>query len=346
MNHMEADRVAVFDGPWFTTINRWRKEGLPEDRTPEEYFGYEFGCCYANTSFRLEPRVIEETEEYTISVTEWGATEKRWKGIMSTPQLLGFAVTSREKWEELKPLLAYDDKRLLWDYDWNNGEKYKKAREEEKFVTYDSPISYDIFAGRITGPEILLPAMIEDPDWVRDMFETHIDLVIRCADEMMKRGMVFDAGFLYDDMGYRNGAFFSPKLYREIIMPVHKKACDYFHSREMKMMLHSCGNILEFIPMLVEAGWDCIQPLEAKAGMDVVALKKKYGDKLTFMGGIDVRLMALDDLSEIEEEIKNKIGFAKKGGGYIYCSDHSVPDDVSFANYRKVMDFVLKYGTY
>ena len=64
------------------------------------------------------------------------------------------------------------------------------------------------------------------------------------------------------------------------------------------------------------------------------------------MGGIDVRKMALDDLGPIEEEIRTKIGFAKQGGGYVYYSDHSVPDNVSFANYQRVMELVRQYGRY
>jgi len=73
-------------------------------------------------------------------------------------------------------------------------------------------------------------------------------------------------------------------------------------------------------------------------------LKKEYGDVLAFMGGIDVRKMAHPDPAVIEEEIRSKITFAKKGGGYIYHSDHSVPDDVSFERFKFIRELVLKYG--
>lgn len=64
------------------------------------------------------------------------------------------------------------------------------------------------------------------------------------------------------------------------------------------------------------------------------------------MGGIDARKMAYEDPKEIEEEIKNKIPFAMKGGGYIYHSDHSIPDNVSFQNYKRTIELVMKYGKY
>ncbi len=80
--------------------------------------------------------------------------------------------------------------------------------------------------------------------------------------------------------------------------------------------------------------------------MDLIELKKQYGDRLSFMGGIDVRAMADPDPTKIEKEVKSKFEVAKKGGGYIYHSDHSVPNNVSFAQYKRVMELVKKYGKY
>jgi len=97
--------------------------------------------------------------------------------------------------------------------------------------------------------------------------------------------------------------------------------------------------------MFIEAGFGCIQPLETKAGMDLFELKKKYGDKITLMGGIDARAMALRG-EALEKEVIEKITFAKKGGGYIYHSDHSVPDNVSFSSYSRLISLVKKYGKY
>ena len=74
--------------------------------------------------------------------------------------------------------------------------------------------------------------------------------------------------------------------------------------------------------------------------------KKKYSDKICLLGGIDVRLMTLDDPKPIEKEIKEKITVAKEGGGYIYHSDHSVPKNVSFQQYKRVIELVKKYGKY
>jgi uroporphyrinogen decarboxylase len=114
----------------------------------------------------------------------------------------------------------------------------------------------------------------------------------------------------------------------------------------MHTILHCCGNVKELIPYFIEEGIDCLQPIEVKANMDLVELKKEFGDEMAYMGGIDVRLMNLDDSKLLEKEIREKVSVAKVGGGYIYHSDHSVPNTVSFYQYKRVMNLVNKYGKY
>ena len=100
------------------------------------------------------------------------------------------------------------------------------------------------------------------------------------------------------------------------------------------------------IPPLIEAGVDCLQPLEAKANMDVRELKAEYGDRLAFMGNIDTRKMADPDPRVIEEEIRTKLEVAKQGGGYIYHSDHSIAPGVRWETYQYLMQLVDEYGRY
>ncbi|MCC6446463.1 MAG: hypothetical protein IT210_23800 [Armatimonadetes bacterium] len=339
--HKEADRIALQDSPWGTTIERWRKEGLPENIGPQEFFRFEMSGFGADTSFQLSPEVVEETEEYRIDRNANGALVKNWKRKTSTPEMINFVIKSREKWEELKPLLAMNDRRI----DWNARESCRKEREKGQWVFYAAAMGYDRTQGMV-GSEKLLTVMLEEPDWARDMFMAGTDILIEAAEEMMGKGFEFDGAFLYDDMGYRNTSLFSPRMYRELVMPAHRKACDFFKSRKMPIILHSCGCVKGLIPDLIEAGFTCLQPLEVKAGMDLIELKKQYGDRLAYMGGIDVRKMAHPDPAVIEEEIASKIVCAKQEGGYIYHSDHSVPDNISFDQYCRVIELVRRYGAY
>jgi len=342
LNHKEADRIPIVDGPWFTTVERWRKEGFPADVAPHEYFDYEFTGMMGDTSLRLPVETIEETDDYIIQKNANGVTTKNWKHATSTPQLLGFTLDSPKAWAELKPRVAYDPSRVDWEA---SRKAYDKARREGRYFHAAFILGYDELSSMV-GPETLLPAMLTDPDWVQDMFRTFMDLKIAMSEEIFARGFELDGAFVFDDLGYRNGTFFSTPMYRELLFPEHKRLCDLFHAQGGKIILHSCGNINAHIPSLIEAGFDCLQPLEVKAGMDLIQLKKDYGDVLAFMGGIDVRAMADPDPRVIEQEIKTKIPLAKQGGGYIYHSDHSVPDNVSFEQYKRVIELVHQYGTF
>ncbi|MCS6861790.1 MAG: hypothetical protein NZT92_15910, partial [Abditibacteriales bacterium] len=206
LNHQEPDRVPIHDSPWATTIRRWRQEGLPENVSPHQYFGYEIVGFGADLSFQLPTQTVEETDDYTIVRNANGALVKNWKHATSTPEMIDFTITTREKWEEYKPLLAWNDKRVNWDA----VEDCRRAREQGQFVVFSAAFGYDKTQG-IVGSERLLMAMVEDPEWCRDMFETASDMVIQAAEEMMTRGFEFDGAWVYDDNGYRNGTLFSPR---------------------------------------------------------------------------------------------------------------------------------------
>jgi uroporphyrinogen decarboxylase len=165
-------------------------------------------------------------------------------------------------------------------------------------------------------------------------------------DMMWREGFRFDGLWVYNDMGYRNTSLFSPAMYREMILPADRKRNDWCHEHGMQTILHSCGCVKGLIPSLIEAGFDCLQPLEVKAGMDLGELKPAHGDRIAFFGGINTMLMEQDDDALIESEIRTKFAAAMPGGGYLYHSDHSIPKDVSFRKYSFVMDCVRRYGAY
>jgi uroporphyrinogen decarboxylase len=198
----------------------------------------------------------------------------------------------------------------------------------------------------MVGPERTLIKMMTEPGWIKDVFMTDAQLCVDMAEEMMGRGMEFDAGWIFDDLGFRDHTFFPPETYRELLMPAHKLICDCFKSRGIPMILHSCGYTMELMPLIIKIGFDCIQPLEVKAGNDMLKLKKYYGEYIAFMGGIDVRAMASPNPDDILREISTKVPAVKRGGGYIYHSDHSVPDNVSFQQYCRVMELVAEHGKF
>jgi len=341
-DHKEPDRIPMQDGPWGVTIARWRKEGLPANTDFATFFEFDkVAGIGVDNSPRYPSKLVEDAPEYTIVTTGWGATMKNWKHSASVPEFLDFKIKDRESWADAKSRMVPTKDRVNWDHLKDN---YPKWRENGLWINAGAWFGYDVFASWQVGTERMLMAMVIDPDWCSDMFNHALSVDLALLEMVWNEGYTFDCISFPDDLGYRNGIFFDLDTYRSVLKPAHKRLCDWAHQRNVKVMLHSCGNILELIPDLIDAGIDGLNPLETKAGMDVIELKQKYSSDLVLEGGIDVRLMPESD--KIEEEIRTKITAAKVGGGYIYHSDHSVPDSVSFADYCRVVALVKYYGKY
>jgi len=342
LQHREPDRVPIHDSPWQATIDRWRTEGLPSGVSPADYFGYELAGYGADTSPQFPVEVLSEDDEYIVERNSFGGIRKNHRDLSTTPMIVDYPCKRREDWGKLKPRLRASDYRV----DWVSGlQSFQSERSRGRFITYNAAVGYDKVQSYVASAR-LLKAVLMEPDWVEDMYWTDAKLAIEMCDRMMKGGFEFNGAYLFCDLGYRHGLFFSPKHYEDQLHSVFKELCRYFHSHDMPVILHSCGKVKDLIPYFIEEGIDCLQPLEVKAGMDLTELKREYGDKISFMGGIDQRLMAFDDPTPIEKEIREKLEVAKEGGGYIYHSDHSVPKNISFQQYVRVIDLVKKYGKY
>ncbi len=342
LSHREPDRVPIHDGPWPATIARWHKEGLPESVSPAEYFGYEIVFTGCDLTPRFPVEVLEETEEYIVQRTATGAVNKNFRDLSSTPQLIDRPIKSKQDWPPIRERLYADEARINWD---GMRRQIEEAHRRGKFVTFAGSYGYDTLQGYMRS-EHLLMAMATHPDWVREMIMALAALNMEMAGMAMQKGIEFDSFWCGNDMGYRNGLLFSPDTYRRTHKEADQMVVSFFHRHDKPVFLHSDGNVCELIPDLIEVGFDCLHPLEVKAGMDLRELKERYGERLAFWGGIDARAMAAKDASLIEEEIASKFEVAKVGGGFIYHSDHSVPPNVSFERYRHVMALVHKYGQY
>ena len=177
-----------------------------------------------------------------------------------------------------------------------------------------------------------------------DIIDTMLELNIAVLDMVWDAGYEFDSVIWFDDMGYKGHQFFSMQRYRDFLKPFHQRAIDWAHAKGIKAHLHSCGNINPFVPELVEMGLDALNPLEVKAGMDPVSIKRKYGDSLVLHGGMNA--VHFDKPEEIEAEIVEKLPILKESGGYIFLSDHTVPDSVSLKGYGRIVELAKIHGSY
>lgn len=340
--HREADRVPIIDSPWAGTISRWTREGMPAGADWREFFGVDkVEGIGADITPRYENKVIEETDRYVISTSSWGVTMKHFKEEDSTPEFLDFTVVTPERWEAAKARMTLDRDRIDWKY---LAENYARWQAEGSWIQANFWFGFDVTHSWMVGTETLLIALLEEPDWVKDMFNTYLDSCIALFDLVWDAGYRFDEIFWPDDMGYKGTPFFSTPMYRELLKPVHTRAVEWAHAKGIRAHLHSCGDIMPLIPDILETGIDALNPLEVKAGMDVLGLKRDYGHRLVLHGGVNAVLW--DQEEAIVEEIRRLLPVLKENGGYIFSSDHSIPNSVPLSNFQRIIETVKEYGSY
>jgi uroporphyrinogen decarboxylase len=140
--------------------------------------------------------------------------------------------------------------------------------------------------------------------------------------------------------------FFSEAMYRELMLPWHTMLADFCHANDLFLLLHCCGDARKLVPHLIDAGFDAIQPLEARCGNDVREMKPLYGERITLFGNMNMDVFASGDRDAIREEITTKMQAAMPGGGYIWHSDHSVPPTVAFDDYVYAIELTRELAEY
>jgi uroporphyrinogen decarboxylase len=152
-----------------------------------------------------------------------------------------------------------------------------------------------------------------------------------------------------DDLGAQTHMLLSPKLFREHIKPRLKRLFDFIHGKtDARVFLHSCGTFVPIIPDLIEIGVDVLNPVQPLAkDMDSKELKEKFGQKLTFHGGVDIqRVLPFGSVEEVRAEAKRRIDALAPGGGYVFAPAHNIQPEIPPEKVIAMYKAAEKYGRY
>ena len=162
---------------------------------------------------------------------------------------------------------------------------------------------------------------------------------IEAADELLD-GMV-----IWGDVAYSQTMLFDPEYWRTYFKPWVKTMVEECHKHGLPVIYQGCGNVHLIFEDFIEIGVDAYNPLEVKASMDAVELKRKFGDQIGFCGNSNIQVWETGDRELIRKEVLRKLN-AAKGGGFIFQSDHSVSSEVSGDTYDYIVKLVTEYGKY
>ena len=347
LKHEPVDRIGLYEHFWGDTYDAWWGAGkLPQGMPFEDHFGFDMQECWAfqvMADLDFERQIVSETEDTITYLDGNGAVLRRHKHHDTTPEHVDFRVKERESWESLiKPLLKPEARRI--NFEGYRAEK-KRAAEAGRFFMWAGLNVFECIHP-VCGHENMLVGMALDPEWVFDMADTYANLLVDMQKQLFEQEGPPDGIWYYEDMGFKNSPFMSPTMYRELIKPAHVKTIGYAKSLGLPVVMHSCGFIEPLLPDMIDAGIDCLQVIEIKAGMDLLKLHKLYGDRISFMGGIDVRALYSNDRAVIDRELESKIPIVKQGYNYVVHSDHSIPKTVDYETFQYFIKKALELGTY
>jgi uroporphyrinogen decarboxylase len=359
LRHEPVNRIGLFEVFWKEAARRWTDEGHIE--SPEsiaDHFGLDLmrsGGAMTPGAWRLVnligdldagDQIVEETDTAKLVRNGNGALLRWSKNGGGAPEHVDFLVKDRTGWEEhIRPhLLNTSDYSRRIDF---ANFRQMRAECDQKGVFFAAGIvaAFDTM-NELCGHESVLTGMAMDPEWIRDMSDVYTTASIDLLEMTFEREGLPDGLWVWDDLGFKHRPFMSPAMYREMIFPAHKRLFDFAHSKGLPVILHTDGLIESLVPQLIEAGIDCLQPLEIKAGMDLVKIKKKYGERIALIGGMDARELISNDLGRVQKELESKLPEAMKGSGYILQVDHSVSHQVDYETYKYFVDKGLEIGTY
>ncbi len=198
---------------------------------------------------------------------------------------------------------------------------------------------------RLTGMENYMLKLYQDPGFIHRI----ADMVTRYNLQQLE--MLVSAGIhvlvVEDDIAATGNLLISPKHFKEFVNPYNRKLVDRAHELGLKVVRHSDGNLWPIMDILIDSGYDGINPLEPQAGMDLKKVKDAYGDKICLLGNIDCKeLLCSGKPSEVDAAVKHAIDVAAKGGGYILCDSNSLHPGVNPENCIAMFEAAKKYGLY
>ncbi len=347
--HCEVGREAYLDHmtfrrndrPLFTEIfgplvglkEEWEQQGATPQELDFSAFRYRrpaFGMVPVNTGwFGGEPeQVIEETDTTLTFRDAMGRTMQLPKGVATVPLPLDYPVRTMDDWRRIRDHHVFCEQRLTAG--WENAAR--RMREAGQVVCILIPGGFDT-PRQLMGDAAACEAFYTEPDLIHDILSVTGDTAVAVLDRVT-RTVPIDVLSVHEDMAGRNGPLIGPHHVRQFIAPYYLRVWDLVAGRGTRLFdQDSDGDMNPVIETFLDAGVNCMHPIEPASNMDIVKIRQTYGTRLAFYGGINKFVLSLSR-ADIDAELEYKIPPIVRSGGCMLVLDHRIPNGTPLANYR------------
>ncbi len=359
LNHQQPDRVPISDFFWGDFKQRWRKElGLADDADPYYHYDLDWIVTVSNMDPLIRPfETLSQTSEEVVVKTGYGAIMRK-KFDYPMPESIGWETDTIEKLEAFEFDDAFDRRRYFEAGD-NQiagvGDGFERNSPAwidtvkglyPDFPVFGSMTECSECLTRLIGQENTFMWMGLHPERMGECINRIGRFYLDCARAQIEASQgLLDGMVIWGDVAYKSGLFFSPDYWRRYFKPWVKAMTDLAHENGLLVIYHGCGNVKQIFEDYIEMGVDAYNPLEVKAGMDAVELRRQYGHRIGFCGGSDIQVWETGEQEAVRKEVLRRLN-AAKGGGMIFQSDHSVSANVSGHTYDYIVKLVRQAGQY
>jgi len=348
MYFQAVDRIPHREfGYWASLKDHWQAEGhLPQDlpRSVDNEIDHDaveafFGCDRQTRvgapvgAGPLRPiEIVEEKDGKVIYRDGLGILREEVKeGIRSIPHFLEFPIKDRPTWE------AFRDEFLVINEDWRSQSEQEIETLARELRTSELPvgIAFGSFIGWIrdwVGFENLSYLTFDDPQLVEEMVAHLTELKLAHLPPYLDK-IEYNYASGWEDIAFNSGPLVSLKTFRNMILPYMKPVMQLLRQHGIDVIFTDCdGNIGALLPLWLEAGLNCMFPVEIRAGNDPVQLREEYGRDLLMMGGFD-KFALLESKEAILAELR-RLEPVMRDGGFVPHVDHRCPGGVRFELYQ------------
>ncbi len=359
LHHQEPDRVPVSDFFWGSFVERWRRElGLPADADPYAHYDLDWIVTLPNMDPWIRPfETLREDAEEVVVKTGFGAILRK-QFAHPMPEMTAWEVDTFEKLERVTFDDPRDQRRFFAAGD-NQiagvGDGFQRnspawietvASLRPGIPVYGSMIEASECLTRLVGQLRALLWMAEHPERMGAVIDRLGSFYLEMAKAELEAGAGRLDGFvIWGDVAFKKCTFMSPVYWRQYFKPWVAQMVEAAHAAGLPVIYHGCGNVRAILADFIEMGVEAYNPLEAKAGLDALDLRRRHGHMLGLCGNSDVRVWETGDRDAVRREVLRKLN-AAKGGGYIFQSDHSVTSRVSGSTYDYIIKLVREFGRY